>query len=448
MTLGFRIVFSIVIVLSISSAIALGQTNETILATATGIKFTSADLASEPKGIHERTNEIIAANRKRFFEQTVSDLLLVTEAKLTGSTADRLVEAEIAKLPKPTDTKIKEVYDLNRQSLGNRTLEQTRKQIVDFLMKDTIEKAETDLISRLKIKHKFVVGKDINAIGLKPADVVFSTSGKPFTASEFEENNRIALSDVRIHIYEEVLAAIEDGMLDKLINIEAAAKNVDPSALLAAEITDRMRDFTEGERIKLLTELQSRLFAKYSVKILLPEPPPLVLNVSADDDPSIGPATAPVTVVMFIDYQCSTCGAFGPTVKKVVSEFGTKVRLVVRDFPLESIHENAFRSALAANAAARQGKFFEYGALLYANQASLDEASLLKYAERLGLNIPKFKADMADPGNAAEVRKDLTDGNSYGVGGTPTIFINGVKHHSLTEPKFRLALEKALNAVK
>ena len=73
---------------------------------------------------------------------------------------------------------------------------------------------------------------------------------------------------------------------------------------------------------------------------------------------------------------------------------------------------------------------------------------MLKYAMELGLDLTKFKADIADPKNAEEVVKDIADGKSYGVSGTPTIFINGVKHHSLTESKFRTALEKALSAVR
>ena len=439
---------SIFIILLAIPAFLFGQTPDAVLATATGFKFTAADLAPEPKAIYERSADIFANNRKKFFEQTVSEALLETESKLTGLTAEKLLDAEIAKLPQPTEATIKEIYDLNRASLGDRTLEQTRNQIVGFLMKDQIEKAEADLVASLKIKHKYTTGKDVNAVGPKPAYILVTTPETPLTARRFDESNRIALSDVRVHIYEEILAGLEDAVLNKLINIEAAARNVDSSTLIATEVTDKMRDFSAGERAKLLSALQTKLFAKYAVKILLPEPSPLVLNVSADDDPSIGTAAAKVTVVVFIDYQCSTCAAFSPIAKTVSAEFGGRVRYVVRDFPLETIHENAFRSALAANAANRQGKFFEYGAILYANQASLDDASMLKYAMELGLDLTKFKADIADPKNAEEVVKDIADGKSYGVSGTPTIFINGVKHHSLTESKFRTALEKALSAVR
>ncbi len=419
-----------------------------VLATATGIKITPAELSSETRKIYERRTEIIASNRSKFLAQTVSEMLLAAEAKERGIPPEKILSAEFEKLLKPTEAQIKAIYDANQAALGGRPLPEVRKQIVAFLSREPEEKAEGDLLARLRVKHKYAAGVDINGIALKPTDVLFSLAGKHFTMFDFETKERIALNDVDVHIYEELLVGVEEALLNKLIEKEAAERKLDSAGLLAAEITDKMRDFSEGERMKLLTVFQERLFAKYAVKNLLPEPKRLALNVSTDDDPSVGPATAPVAIVMFIDYQCSTCGAFSPIVKQVASEFGPRVRLVVRDFPLESIHENAFPAALAANAAAKQGKFFEYGALLYANQASLDEGSLLEYAEQLGLDAVKFKADMADPKNALEVRKDMADGETYGVSGTPTIFINGVKHHSLTEPKFRLALEKALSAVK
>lgn len=147
---------------------------------------------------------------------------------------------------------------------------------------------------------------------------------------------------------------------------------------------------------------------------------------------------------MFSDFQCSACGATHPILKKVIAEYGDKVRFVVRDFPLESVHENAFRSALAANAARVQGKFFEYIDVLYSNQESLDEASLKKYAVELGLNIKQFELDFSSEKTAAEVRKDMADGKHYGVGSTPTIYVNGVKVRRLSAENFRNVIGRAL----
>jgi protein-disulfide isomerase len=148
---------------------------------------------------------------------------------------------------------------------------------------------------------------------------------------------------------------------------------------------------------------------------------------------------------MFSDFQCPACGRTHPVLKQVLAEYGDKVRFAVRDFPLENIHENAFQAALAANAARTQGKFFEYADVLYRNQEALDKASLVKYAGELGLNVKQFELDFSDAKAANEIRKDQADGRSYGIGGTPAIFVNGVKVQRLSADAFRRAIDRALS---
>jgi protein-disulfide isomerase len=128
-----------------------------------------------------------------------------------------------------------------------------------------------------------------------------------------------------------------------------------------------------------------------------------------------------------------------------MAEYADKVRFVVRNYPLESIHENAFRAALAANAARAQGKFFEYAEILYKNQDKLDAESLKKYAAQIGLNQKQFELDLGSEKFAAAVRQDLKDGTSYGVGSTPTVYVNGVKVRANSAQGFRRAIERAIN---
>jgi protein-disulfide isomerase len=194
----------------------------------------------------------------------------------------------------------------------------------------------------------------------------------------------------------------------------------------------------------LETALREKLFKKYNAKFSLKEIAPVVQNISTDDDPAQGKATAPVTVVMFTDFQCPACAATHPALKKVLTEYGEKVRFVVRDYPLVQIHENAFQAAVAAGAANAQGKFYEYTEVLYKNQNALDAASLKKYAADLGLNLKQFELDLASQKIADEVRKDTEDGKRYGLSGTPTVFVNGVKVRTLSEQGFRNAINKAL----
>jgi protein-disulfide isomerase len=147
---------------------------------------------------------------------------------------------------------------------------------------------------------------------------------------------------------------------------------------------------------------------------------------------------------MFTDFQCSACSATHPLLKQVMAEYPGKVRFVVRDFPLESIHENAFNAARAANAANKQGKFFEYTEILYGRQGALDSESLKKYAAELGLNAKQFELDFNSEKAAAEVRKDIADGESYSISSTPTIFVNGVRVRNLSPDGLRAAMERAL----
>jgi protein-disulfide isomerase len=131
-----------------------------------------------------------------------------------------------------------------------------------------------------------------------------------------------------------------------------------------------------------------------------------------------------------------------PVLEEVLKSYGDKVRFVVRDFPLNQ-HENAAKAAEAANAANEQGKFFEYIALLFQRQKALDIPSLKKYASELGLDRTRFDAALDRGKYAAEVQRDIEDGEMYGVGSTPTIFINGVQLKVLTAEGLRDAIDRA-----
>jgi protein-disulfide isomerase len=176
----------------------------------------------------------------------------------------------------------------------------------------------------------------------------------------------------------------------------------------------------------------------------LKEPAPIVQNISVDDDPGQGKGKCPVNNRDVFGFSMPGVRERTSDFEKVVAEHAEQVRFVVRDFPLTNIHENAFSAAIAANAAKRQGKFFEYAEILYKNQNALDEASLKKYAADLGLNVKQFELDLSDAQIAAEVRKDRADGETYGIGSTPTVFVNGVKVRVMSESGFREAIEKAL----
>ena len=438
-----KVIFGSVFVLL--AAISLfSQKPDDVLATATARTFTLKDMPAEVQqavtGLPTRT----FATRAGILDQMVSQRLLDAEAKATGVSAGKILANEKAKIPNPAEAEIKAVYDANRQALGDRTLEQARKQIVSYLRREPEQKLIGALISRLKVKFKFAAGKAVNSPGLAPADVVATINSQPISAKDYEEFAKIALYELSAEVSDLVVHALEEAIYNALIIDEAKSLNMDAGAFIAREITNKMREFTDAERIGLEKALSSRLWAKYKVNTLYKAPAPLVQSIAVDDDPASGPADAPVTVVMFSDFECSACAATHPVLKRVIEMYPGKVRFVVRDFPLESIHENGFKAALAASAANAQGKFFEYTEILYKNQAALDTPSLKKYAADLGLNAKQFELDFNSEKTAAEVRKDMADGEAYVVNSTPTIFINGVRIRHLSADGFREAIEKVL----
>jgi protein-disulfide isomerase len=414
------------------------------LATAAGRSFYSSDLPADAQRIYENSEQFIKKERERLLSDMINDAVLELEAKELKVTVAHVIQAEQKKVPVPTDAEVKSVYDANAAALGNRPFEEVKKQIAEYMHEQAAQKVIAAFIDGLRTKHKVAPGKNVNAFGLKSNEVLATIGGEAITLQEFENKNKIALWDARVDIYEHLRGELETIVLSGLIAEEAKARKIEAGELIAAEVTNKLRDFTDEERLALETGLRDRLFAKYQAAILLKEPTPVVLNISADDDPSFGNSAAPVTVVMFTDLQCPACARTHPVLKKVLSEYGDNVRLVVRDFPLETIHPNAFEAAAAANAANAQGKFVEFAELLYRNQQALDRASLLKYAADLGLNVKQFELDFSGEKAAAEVRKDIADGKSYGIHSTPTIYVNGVKVHRLSADGIRRSIDRAL----
>jgi protein-disulfide isomerase len=152
-----------------------------------------------------------------------------------------------------------------------------------------------------------------------------------------------------------------------------------------------------------------------------------VYKVEAGNSPSKGPKTAPITMIIFSDFQCPFCSRVEPTLKQIEEKYKGKVRFVWKNYPLP-FHQNAMPAAEAAMAADAQGKFWEMHDKLFANQQSLDRATFEKHAQELGLNMDKFKADLDSGKYKAAVNADVQYGNSLGGGmGTPTFFINGRK---------------------
>ncbi len=153
----------------------------------------------------------------------------------------------------------------------------------------------------------------------------------------------------------------------------------------------------------------------------------LAVRVS-DHDHIRGPASAPVTLVEYGDFECPNCGEAYPILKNLQVRMGSRLRFVYRNFPLTEIHPYAENAAEASEAAGAQGRFWAMHDILFENQDALDVRDLEKYAARIGLDLPRFQRDLAGHIYAGRVQQEYEGGLRSGVDGTPTFFINGERY--------------------
>lgn len=169
------------------------------------------------------------------------------------------------------------------------------------------------------------------------------------------------------------------------------------------------------------------------------------------DQPSFGPANAPLTVVEFGDFECPDCKMEAPILRQNVAEtFGDKVRVVFKNFPLESVHPWARAAAIDGRCVYQQGEpaFWKFYDWIYANQDDLTGDNLkdkiLTWAGENGLDKAKLGQCIDTKATEPEVDRSIAEGRALGVGGTPTLFINGRKIGGLMWPDLQLVINKEL----
>jgi protein-disulfide isomerase len=153
-------------------------------------------------------------------------------------------------------------------------------------------------------------------------------------------------------------------------------------------------------------------------------------DIPVDGRPTYGSERAPVTVVVFADFECPHCAVEAPMLRKVVDQFRGRAKLVFKHFPLSG-HERAKPAAIATEAAHEQGKFWEMAELVFANQMRLSDDDLYRYAERAGLDMGKFKASYEAKKGLAAVESDRKHGEDIEIAGTPAVYVNGRQYSDL-----------------
>jgi 2-hydroxychromene-2-carboxylate isomerase len=159
-------------------------------------------------------------------------------------------------------------------------------------------------------------------------------------------------------------------------------------------------------------------------------------DVAIGDAPTRGPDGAPLTIVVWSDFECPFCRAAAPFLEEVQERLGARVRLVHKLYPLAS-HPHADGAARAAVAAQNQGRYWEMERLLFANQAAMEPADLEGYARSIGLELGRFRSDLRADATTARIERDQEQAQALGLRGTPFLLINGrvfdLRHYRLDE---------------
>jgi Na+/H+ antiporter NhaA len=196
--------------------------------------------------------------------------------------------------------------------------------------------------------------------------------------------------------------------------------------VLAAALSAALLGWLAFRVIALLpAEVMTRQFARTAESII-----DLAAPVDPERDHIRGSDDAPVTLVEYGDFECPNCGQAEPVVRQLVNEFGDDLRYVFRHLPLADVHPHAQLAAEAAEAAGDQGAFWEMHDLLFEHQDALEPKNLVAYAEQLGLLVvDRFTEQLRRHEYAGRIASDVDDADLSGVSGTPTFFVNGLRHH-------------------
>ena len=241
---------------------------------------------------------------------------------------------------------------------------------------------------------------------------------EPISADEVEKLLGAQISKLEEQIYALKRQRLEGLIQTRLLAKEASKRGLSVPALLEAEVTTKISPVTDQEienyyqanktkypgnnyRQTIQSQLENQrrgarqqafiqsLRAQANIVINLKPPPIYRADVSAGSAPIRGSANAPVTIIEFSDFHCPYCKKVQPTLSRILSEYGDRVRLAYRDFPLDRLHPSARKAAEAARCSNDQGKFWEFHDKLYARGTDASPEKLAGLAREVGMDVPK-----------------------------------------------------------
>jgi protein-disulfide isomerase len=450
-----------------------------ILGVVNGVKITKQDLSPETRARVAQLQQQVIAAREKELDLQIDSMLLENEAKKRGVSPSQVIKDEVvAKVQPPTETEAQAFYEKNKSQIQGEFKDE-KNNILEFLRYQRQQELAQKLAERLRAAAQVKVIAKPEAPPATSADrarVLAVVNDKQITLGDIENSLRPLIFNVQEQVYVLRKQDLELKVNDTLLSQEAQKKGVTTRALLDAEVSakvprvtdaqaqafyDQNKDRISGEFAQLKTQIiqyvqeekeqeatqayaaQLRRASTVQINLIAPESPSF--TIATDDQPVKGNANAVATIVAFSDFECPSCARQHPILDRIASEFGDRVRLVMRDFPL-SQHANARKAAEAAEAAREQGKYWEYATVLFRNQSALGVDKLRQYASEVGLDRAKFDASLDSGKFAEKVQRDVIDGHKLGINGTPTVYINGKRISDNSYENVKSVVEAALKA--
>lgn len=450
-----------------------------ILGVVNGVKITRQDLSAETRSRVEQLQRDVIEARQRELDLQIDSLLLEAEAKKRQVSTTQLLKDEVlAKVSAPTEAEAQAFYEKNKTQI-QKEFKDAKDDIVGYLRYQRQQEEARKLAQRLRAAAQVKVLAKPSTPPANDADrarLLAVVNGKQITMGDVETSLQPLIFNVQEQVYALRKRDLDLKINDTLLTQEAQKKQITTRALLEADVNAKVPPVTEAQAQAFYEKNKERISGDFAqsksqiieymretreqeatlafagqlrrasaIQINLTAPESPAFEIATDDQPTKGHANAPVTLVEFTDFQCPSCAEQHPVLERIVSEFGNRVRLVVRDFPL-SQHPNAPKAAEAAEAAREQGKYWEYAAVLFRNQSALEVGKLKQYARELGLDGARFDASLDSGKFAEKVQRDVMDGDKLGVNGTPTFYVNGKRVSDRSYEGLKATIEATLKA--
>ncbi len=286
-------------------------------------------------------------------------------------------------------------------------------------------------------------------VAAQDSDIVSEVNGEKITRSELHSQEAGMLLQPRYDFYKAEQKALDELIAKRLLEAEARTKNLSEEELLKREVDSKVKELTEEQlrtvynvigpkepfeamRGKIQDSVRAQriqraraayfdsLREKANVLVLLAPPR---TDFAVGEAARLGPASAPVQLIEFADFECPFCIKAQPELQKLKAEFGDRISFVFKDFPLP-MHEHAQKAAEAARCAGAQDKFWPYHDRLFTSK-QLDLSQLKQLASELHLDTARFNTCLESGQQAAAVEKDVAEAHKIGLTATPSFFLNG-----------------------